>query len=189
MSTQTVTLFLALLAVAAEVAVLTAVVLAVAGRWSPVAARWRSELASAVGPSVLPLAFVVALVATLGSLYLSEVAHFVPCKMCWYQRIAMYPLVPILGLAAWRRDDRIWPYGVLVATIGASLSTYHVLLERFPDTLETGACDPANPCTIIWVERFGYLTIPTMALSGFALIVTLLLVARAGASRAAAADR
>ena len=52
-----------------------------------------------------------------------------------------------------------------------------MLLERYP-SLETGACDPNNPCTLIWVERFGYLTIPTMALSAFALIITLLLVAR-----------
>jgi disulfide bond formation protein DsbB len=180
MSTQTVTLFLALLGLTAELSVVVAVALAIAGRWSETAARWRRDLAAAVRPSAVGFAFAVALVATLGSLYFSEVAHFVPCKLCWYQRIAMYPLVPILGLAAWRRDGRIWPYGTLVATLGAAISTYHVLLERFPDTLETSACDPTNPCTIIWVERLGYLTIPTMALSGFALIITLLLLARSG---------
>ena len=115
-----------------------------------------------------------------GSLYFSEAAHFTPCKLCWYQRIAMYPLVPLLGLArggattasALRRHPRGPGWGV---------SAYHVLIERFP-SLESGACDVANPCTIIWVRRFGYLTIPTMALSAFALIVTLMLT-RAGQPR------
>ena len=178
MNTQTVTLFLALLAVVAEIGTAVAVVLAVGGRFSPAMRRLGQQALEAVSPSALSLAAVVAAVCTAGSLYLSEVAHFPPCRLCWYQRIAMYPLVPILGLAAWRRDGRIWPYGVMVASMGAAISTYHVLLERFPDTLETGACDPANPCTIIWVERLGYLTIPTMAFSGFALIITLLLLAR-----------
>src|SRR3954451_12070065 len=123
MSTQTVTLFLALLALTAELSVVVAVALAIAGRWSETAARWRRDLAAAVRPSALGFAFAAALVATLGSLYFSEVAHFVPCKLCWYQRIAMYPLVPILGLAAWRRDRHIWPYGTLVAILGAAIST------------------------------------------------------------------
>ena len=63
-----------------------------------------------------------------------------------------------------------------LAVVGACVSIYHIVVERFP-SLET-ACDVSNPCSIIWVERFGYLTIPAMALSGFAAIVALLLVPR-----------
>src|SRR3954447_5731797 len=169
--TSTVTLYLALLAVVAELVVLIAVALVV------VAPRAGRDLAAAVRPSALVLAFWVAVVATAGSLYFSEVAHFLPCRLCWYQRIAMYPLVPILGIAAWRRDVGVRPYALALAGIGGLISTYHVLLERFP-SLETSACDKANPCTLIWVKRFGYLTIPAMALSAFALIVVLLVVAR-----------
>jgi disulfide bond formation protein DsbB len=167
--TETVTLFLALLAVAAEVAVVVTLVLLAAGR--------RATVRENLAPQALALAAVVAVVATLGSLYFSEVAHFTPCKLCWYQRIAMYPLAPMLVLAAVRRDVGFRVYGMVAAAIGIAISSYHVLLERYP-TLESSVCDPTNPCTLIWVKRFGYLTIPGMALSGFALILVLLAVAR-----------
>jgi disulfide bond formation protein DsbB len=88
----------------------------------------------------------------------------------------MYPLPIVLGIAALRRDVAIRPYVVAVAAVGAAISTYHVLLERFP-SLETGACDANNPCSLVWVERFGYLTIPGMALSGFLLIIVLAVLA------------
>ena len=115
-------------------------------------------------------------VATLGSLYLSEVAHFTPCKLCWYQRIAMYSLAVILVVAVLRSDSGVRPYALVLAGIGGTISAYHVLLERFP-SLETGAsCEAANPCSLRWTNRFGYLTIPTMALSGFVLIALALLV-------------
>ena len=176
MTTEQVSLFLALLAVVAEVTVAVFVVLAVGGLFSPAVARLRTLAVQTVAPSALTLAFVVAAVSMAGSLYFSEVAHFVPCRLCWYQRIAMYPLVPVLGLAALRRDANIRIYGIALAGIGAVLSSYHVVLERYP-SLESGVCDPTNPCTLIWIRRFGYLTIPTMALSAFAAIVVLLLTA------------
>ncbi len=183
---RTVSVFLALLAVTAQIAVLVAVVLTVASRWSAGAAGLRDALAGAIVPSALWLAFAVAAVATLGSLYYSEVAHFVPCQLCWYQRIAMYPLVPVLGLAALRDDHSVRRHALVLSVIGMPISAWHILVERFPN-LETGACDPANPCSLIWVNTFGYLTIPTMALSAFALVSVLLLVAgRVGAEEEAA---
>ena len=180
MTTSTVTLFLALLAVVAELSVVVAVVLAIGGRFSPALRRAGEALADTVGPQALVLAFGVAVVAMAGSLYFSEVAHFVPCRLCWYQRIAMYPLVPILGIAAWRRDSGIRPYVLTVAVLGGLISIFHVLVEHFPSLESSGpaVCEVSNPCTIIWVKRFGYLTIPTMALSAFALIVTLVAVSR-----------
>ena len=176
MDVDTVSLFLALLAVVAQAAVAIAVVLFVGGRLSARVDRWRRSAVEAIAPQALTLAFAVAAVSMAGSLYFSEVAHFTPCQLCWYQRICMYPLVPILGLAAWRRDRGIRPYAAVLAGFGVLIASYHVLLERYP-TLESGACDPTNPCTLIWVQRLGYLTIPTMALSGFALVLTLLAVA------------
>ena len=176
MRTETVTLFLAMLAVVAQVAVVVSLVLLVAARLGVARDRVRA-IADGVAPSALVLAAAVALVATVGSLWLSEGAGFPPCKLCWYQRIAMYPLSVVLAVAAWRRDAAVRRYVLPVAVIGAGISTYHVLLERFPSLEASGTCDPINPCTIRWVERFGYLTIPTMALSAFALIITLVLVA------------
>lgn len=177
MDTESASLFFALLAVAAELAVLVAVIVAVGARRSPRVARLWAGITRSVSDQSLAVAFVVAAVAMAGSLYFSEVAHFPPCRLCWYQRICMYPLVPLLGIAAWRRDTGIRPYAAVLAGAGAVISTYHVVLERYP-TLESSVCDPTNPCTLIWVRRFGYLTIPTMALSGFALILTLLAFTR-----------
>jgi disulfide bond formation protein DsbB len=176
-STDTVTLFLALLAVVAQAAVVLAVVLAVGRRWSPTLDRAAVAVLDAVAGQALVLALGVAVISMAGSLYFSEEALFLPCELCWYQRIAMYPLVVVLAIAAWHRDPAVRRYVVPVALVGGAISTYHVLVERFP-SLETGACDPDNPCSLIWVERLGYLTIPTMALSAFALIVVLVAVAR-----------
>jgi len=176
--TDTVSLFLALLAVVAEAATVAAIVLAVGGRFSPTLRRLGGQVVEAVAPSAIALAAVVAAVCVAGSLYFSEVAHFPPCHLCWLQRFAMYPLAPILGIAAWRRRGAlIRPYAMALALIGACISTYHVALEHHPEW-ESSVCDPKNPCTLIWVKRLGYLTIPTMALSGFALIITLLAIAR-----------
>src|SRR4051812_4082706 len=161
-----------MLSVVAELTVLAVVLLALFAR--PTLQRIRGAL----GDQPLQLAFVVALVSTLGSLWLSEGAGFVPCRLCWYQRIAMYPMAVILGIAAFRHDVRVRIYALPVVLIGASISVWHILIERFPSLESSTSCDPANPCSLIWVERFGYLTIPTMALSAFALIATLLLLSK-----------
>jgi disulfide bond formation protein DsbB len=169
MSTGTMTFLFATLALLAAIA---AVVLH-ALRWLPFRDA-RLAVTELLDGQEVQLAFVVALVATLGSLYLSEVAHFVPCRLCWYQRIAMYPLPVILGIAWWRRDHRVRWYAVPLALIGLCISTYHVLLERVPSLEGSGVCEVSNPCTLRWVERFGFVTIPVMALCAFALISGLL---------------
>ena len=176
MTTDQVSTFLALLAVVAEVgAAALAVTLVV--RLARPGAAWPRRTVASVEPLALALAATVATVATLGSLYYSEVANFPPCRLCWYQRICMYPLVPILAIAAARRDHAVRWYALPLVVTGAAISTWHILVEHFP-SLESGACDPLNPCSIIWVEKFGYLTIPTMALSGFVVIGLLLALPR-----------
>ncbi len=124
---------------------------------------------------VVWVAWAQALVATLGSLYFSEVMLLTPCMLCWYQRIAMYPLSVMLAVAALRRDLAVRRYAFPLALIGASIAAYHYLLERFPTVLSSGACSAGVPCTTVWVWQFHYISIPFMALSGFALIITLLL--------------
>jgi disulfide bond formation protein DsbB len=130
-------------------------------------------VARAIGPDCLKLAWLVAAAAMAGSLYLSEVRHFPPCVLCWYQRIAMYPLVLVLGIAVIRRDLAIRIYAIPLALVGMGISIYHYQLERFPDQ-ETIACSTSVPCTTIWFEQLGYITIPMMALSAFALICVVL---------------
>ena len=169
MSTSTMTFLFASLAILAAV---SAVVLH-ALRWLPLPGP-RAALCRVLDGQEVQLAFVVAVVATLGSLYLSEVANFIPCRLCWYQRIAMYPLPVLLGIGWWRRDAGVRRYAVPLALIGLAISTYHVLVERFPSLEGSSVCEIANPCTIRWVERFGFVTIPAMALAAFAFISGLL---------------
>lgn len=125
------------------------------------------------------LAWMVATVATTGSLYYSEVANFTPCALCWYQRIAMYPLVLILGIALYRKDPAVRGYAAPLAIVGGALALYHYTIQQLA-AVESPFCDPTNPCTVAWVREFGFITIPFMALSGFLLIVTLLMLIPSG---------
>lgn len=172
-------LFFALLTVSANVFVLIALGLVLGARFSDGAARSLDRLRDAVTGSSLVLAWVVALVATLGSLYYSEVANLPPCTLCWYQRIAMYPLAVVLAIAAARSDFGIRRYVLPVVAIGAAISVYHYQLERFPSQT-TLACAVEVPCTTVWVWQLHYISIPFMALSAFALIATLLLMGAPG---------
>ncbi len=176
MSTETVTTFFALLAVVALVVVLLSAVTAVYSLARGSVPQWAAEARTAVAPVALPLAAAVALTCTLGSLYLSEVAKFPPCVLCWYQRIAMYPLVVILVVASLRRDRQVKWYVVPQAVIGIGISIYHYLIERFPDTVSF-SCSDDVPCSTVWVWKFHFLSIPAMAGLGFALIITLVLLA------------
>jgi len=175
MSTPAVQLFCALLAVAVLV-----FSVGLAG-WRIAARRSRSADAvlDAFRPAATGLAAAIAVACTLGSLYFSEVAHFAPCTLCWYQRIAMYPLSIVLVMAAIRRDRDVLLYVAVLASMGAVISTYHVLLERFP-SLETGACSSAVPCDVVWFEELGVVTLPFMAGCGFLAIVNLVTLARGG---------
>ena len=163
---------LALLAIALQVGVGIVVVGLAASR------SFRRAVVAAVGPIGLWAAAAIATTCTFGSLYLSEVAKFRPCTFCWYQRIAMYPAALLLVLAAVRRDGAVRRFVGPLVVIGTLVSSYHVLLERFPN-LESGSCDPENPCSLIWFEKFGYVTIPVMALTGFVGVITALLIHRA----------
>ncbi len=177
MSVAAVVLLLVMLTVAGQVCLLLGLLVAVGARVTPALRAAKAAMRDAVAPSALALAWLVAAVATGGSLYLSEVARFIPCTLCWYQRIAMYPQAVLLGIAAWRRDVGVRPYVVTLTAIGLALSTYHYLLERFP-ALDRGACDPAAPCTVLWIWSLHYISIPMMAGTAFVLIGALVLVAR-----------
>jgi disulfide bond formation protein DsbB len=133
----------------------------------------RTALRGLVTPYALPMAALVAATAMSGSLYFSEVAHLEPCVLCWYQRIAMYPLVLLLGIAAVRRDAGIRPYAMALAGIGAVLSAYHVAVQRLPG-LPSTSCSATAPCSAIQVEVLGFVTIPVLAFVAFTTILVLL---------------
>ena len=173
MTVQTANLFFSLLSMASAALAVAVVTLAVLTRLSPDggAARVLDE----IRPMALWLAFLIAATATGGSLYYSEVAHFEPCKYCWYQRIAMYPQALILAIAAFRRDTAIKVYLIPLSAIGAVVSSYHYYIERNPEA--GGSCSVTVPCSTPWFEQWGFVTLALMALTGFAAIIALLSVA------------
>jgi disulfide bond formation protein DsbB len=151
--------------------------------------RGRRQLRrTVIGMEVMPLgiALFVAFLAASGSLYLSDIVHLIPCELCWYQRIAMYPLVPILGVALLRGDLSVWLYGLPLSLSGLAISAYHVTIQWMP-TLQVGTCEIGASCTGRYVAVFGFVSIPTMAGAAF-LFVSLLLVATRVLAGAAAAD-
>ena len=134
------------------------------------------EAGAAVADAAAWLSFLVASGATAGSLYFSEVADYVPCRLCWFQRTAMYPLSVILLVGALRRDRHVRFYTVPLAAAGALVSSYHYLLEWRP-SLEGGACSAVGPaCADIWFREFGFVTLAFMALAGFITIIVFSLV-------------
>lgn len=125
--------------------------------------------------------FVVAAIATGGSLFFSQVAGFVPCELCWFQRIAMYPLSLLLLFLAFHGDHRAARYLLPFPVIGGGISIYHILVENHVVGQET-ACLVSAPggCATKWINEFGYMTIPTLALTGFVLLIGFLALALAG---------
>ena len=129
-----------------------------------------------ISSRALMLSFIVALAATLGSLFYSEIAGYTPCKLCWYQRILMYPQAVMLGIAAARKDNGIVLYGLVLSGIGAAIAAYHYLLQ-------IGLVDEIAPCTTVgysvsctetFTMTYGFITIPFMSLVAFLLIIALL---------------
>lgn len=177
--TDAVSIALAALAVVVQAALLALVALALASLVSARARAWLAELRATIAGTELWAAWAVALVATAGSLFFSEYSDFVPCRLCWFQRIAMYPLVAVLLVAALRRDFRGGPlYAAALPAAGGAISIWHIYIEINPDA-ESASCRIAAPCSLKWVEELGYITLPVMALTAFAAILALLLLARA----------
>jgi disulfide bond formation protein DsbB len=136
---------------------------------------FRFEVVEEVRRIGLWLAWVVAAAATAGSLYFSEVANYVPCQLCWYQRICMYPLAGILLVAAIRRDWSARWYCLPMLVAGVGISSYHYFIEWKPAFGEN-TCSVGPSCTDIWFRRFGFVTLAFMALCGFIAIAVLLFV-------------
>jgi disulfide bond formation protein DsbB len=112
-------------------------------------------------------AWVIALLATVGSLFFSEVMGLPPCLLCWYQRIAMYPLVLIIATGIVMRDARMRAYALPLCLLGLGVAVYHNLLYYgfIPETLTP--CSEGASCTERQIEWFGFVTIPLMGLASF----------------------
>ena len=127
------------------------------------------------GKHGIVFAFSISIIATLGSLFLSEIAHFTPCRLCWFQRILMYPQVVILGIALWKKERIISLLNAsILAIVGLGFAKYHYYLQMFSNSVKPcSTFDPVS-CTEKVTVHFGYITIPMMSLTAFALILLFL---------------
>ncbi len=166
MGVETVTLFLAMLAVVALVGSVALVASFAAGD--------RLGLWAAVRPLSTEFAAAVAVTATAGSLYLSEGAHYTPCRLCWIQRGFMYPAALLLVAAVVTRRAWLRLTAAGLAAIGLLVAIFHRYEQEFGGIGDF--CQADNPCSLRWVDEFGFMTIPTMAGIGFLTIVTLVVL-------------
>ncbi|MDQ0337240.1 disulfide bond formation protein DsbB [Caldalkalibacillus uzonensis] len=116
------------------------------------------------------VSWIIAFTATLGSLYFSEIIGFIPCEYCWYQRILMYPLAIILVIATVKKDTGVAVYVLPLSIMGGSISLFHYLTQKVTFLREQGAACGPIPCNIEYINWFGFVTIPFLALVAFILI-------------------
>lgn len=129
-----------------------------------------------VSKNALWLSFTVAFIATAGSLLFSDVVGYEPCKLCWFQRIFIYPQVLLLGISAWKKEKTMKIYGIILSSIGAVIALYHYLGQIGFTTLPCPATGYSVSCAKVFTLEFGYITIPMMALSAFIFILLMLIV-------------
>ena len=163
---EAVELFCAILALATLAGgIITLAALALEGRMT-----WTSAWLTQIRASGIWIICLITTGAMLGSLYFSEHVGFAPCKLCWYQRIAMYSMAIISFVAALRNDKNIVRYTIVLAPIGLVVSTYHYLLEWYPN-LETNVCSLDVPCTAVWFRELGFVTLCFMAGCAFITVI------------------
>lgn len=124
------------------------------------------------------VALIQAIIATSVSLYYSEIKHFPPCVLCWYQRIFMYPLVLIISVGILRRDKKLYQYVFPLAFLGFFAALYQVLLQTriLPESI--APCSIGVSCLTKFVGYFGFITIPVMSLTAFTIIIICMLISK-----------
>lgn len=146
-------------------------VLLVAARLLAPRVAFAAELGARVVSLRGPLTLAIAGVAMLGSLYFSESAHFLPCRLCWFQRVAMYPIAAIALIGLIRRDAGARWYILPIAGVGAGISIYHYLIE-WGVLNDSETCALFGPsCADVWFREFGFVTLAFGALAGFVSII------------------
>lgn len=164
---------LAALGIVGQLAIAALVVGIVAWFVRPASRQALAGMRQTIGAAGVWLAWTVALVAMLGSLWLSNGAHFIPCHLCWLQRYAMYPLVVVLIVVALARRWWLTLAAMAFPLVGMGISAWHVWVENHPGDA-TASCRKGVPCSVKWIEEYGYITIPVLAGTAFVLIALLL---------------
>ncbi len=126
--------------------------------------------------NIIFFAWLVALIAMLGSLFLSEVMEYPPCTFCWYQRILMYPLVVIFLVGLFPLERSVFKYSIPFVVLGWLVALYHNLLQFGIISEEMTPCAQGIPCSTKYIDIFGFLTIPMLSFIAFSVILALLLL-------------
>jgi disulfide bond formation protein DsbB len=171
---ETMKLFFAMLTLVTNVVVIAYVLLVVAAVWSKQAAQLKRRFHELIDGYELLLAAVVAGTATLGSLYLSEIADLPPCRLCWFQRLIMYPTAVALAIAAWKRFVQVRIPIMIEVIVGAGVAFWHYLLQYNPSWQGT-SCSLEVPCAQVWFRVLGFISIPYMALSAFLFVLVMMI--------------
>lgn len=162
---------LGLLTIVAQVLSVVLIVLAIVRRGKP-----GDVFLSFFRDNAITISFIVALIAMLGSLFYSEVAGYDPCKLCWYQRILMYPQVVLLLMALIKKRKDIIDYSLVLSVIGALIAGYHYLGQLSITSLPCSVVGFSASCSQRFVMQYGYITIPVMAFSAFLLMIVLMAI-------------
>lgn len=131
-----------------------------------------------ISTTVIFLCFLVASVATLGSLFFSEIMQFVPCSMCWYQRIFMYPLVLIFLINLLYPDDKVFKYAIPLVLTGLFFSIYHNLLMFDIIPASVVPCVSGVPCSTEYINWLGFITIPLLSFVAYFMLFILLVLGK-----------
>ena len=164
---------LPILTIAAQILIVLLIILLLFTRFG----KTSNALTDFIKDNALIIAFIVALVATLGSLFYSEIMGYEPCSLCWYQRILMYPQVILLGMAMVKRSVFIASYSIALSMVGGAIAAFHY----YGQTVDNGvlSCDTLGQtasCVTLFVLEYGYITIPMMALTAFVFINSLVCI-------------
>ena len=134
------------------------------------------NLISYIRNYALYIGFIQAWIAVLGSLYFSEIKHWTPCVLCWYQRIFMFPIAIILAVAIIRKDKNVAYYVLPLSILGALVGFYQYLLQMTAlKQINLISCSSLEPCSAIQVIYIGFITIPFLSMSAFIIIGLIML--------------
>lgn len=122
--------------------------------------------------NLLLLIWTQSVLAVFGSLFYSEIMGYIPCELCWYQRILMYPLVIIYGVGLLKKDVKVILPGLVLSGLGVIVAAYHYSVQKVSLFQETAGFCGDVPCTLQYVNYFGFITIPFLSLLAFIIIFT-----------------
>lgn len=124
--------------------------------------------------------WILSAIATSGSLYFSEIKGFIPCTLCWYQRIFMYPIFLLTSTSLLLKDKKINNYLLTLSIPGFLLALYHVLLQKTSLFSSFEPCSVGVSCASEYVNWFGFVTIPLLSFTAFFLISITLIYKKEG---------